>query len=68
MFGPAVEIKMNFCVSFLWITTHGQTSVGQPAKPYIYQLCVETGCSLVDLAKAMVDRQMVRVSQCVGNE
>ena len=27
-------------------STHGNTSVGQPAKTYIHQLCADTGCCL----------------------
>ena len=32
---------------------HGHNSVGRPAKTYIYQLWVDTGCSLADLSRAM---------------
>ena len=28
--------------------THGQTSMGLPAKNYIHQLCADTGCRLED--------------------
>ena len=35
--------------------THGHPSVGRPAKTYIHQLCVDTGCSLEDLPGAMDD-------------
>ena len=32
------------CDFFRWTTTHGYTSVGQPAKTYIYQLCRCSWC------------------------
>ena len=35
---------------------HRHTSVGQPAKTYIYQLWVDTGFRLEDLPKVMADR------------
>ena len=36
-------------------STHGCTSVGQPARTYLHQLCVDPGCSLENL-RAMDDR------------
>ena len=40
----------------LWILTYGRVSVGQPAKTYLYQACMDTGCSFEDLLEAMDDR------------
>ena len=40
----------------LWTTTHGHTSVAQPAKMYIQQLCVDTGCFLENIFRAIFDR------------
>ena len=37
------------CDVLLWTPTHGHANVGSPAKIYLYQLCVDTGCSLKDL-------------------
>ena len=39
-----------------WIPTHGYTSVGQAARTYLHQLCVDTGCSLEDLPRVMDGR------------
>ena len=39
----------------LWTTTHGRTSVSWPAKTYVHQFCVETGCILEDLPSAITD-------------
>ena len=33
----------------LWTPTHGHANVGQPAKTYLYQLCVDPGCSFKEL-------------------
>ena len=33
------------------------TSIGQPAKTYIHQLCADTECSLEDLLTAKTDRE-----------
>ena len=32
------------------------TTIGRPTTIYIHQLCIDTGCSLVDLPRAMTDR------------
>ena len=40
----------------LWGPTHGHINVGQPAKTYIHQLCVDTRYSLEDLPGTMNDR------------
>ena len=40
---------------FLLTLTHGHTSIGQPAKIYIHQLCADTGCYLDDLPGVMAD-------------
>ena len=39
-----------------WIPSNGRTSVGQPRRTYLQQLCADTGCSLEDLPGAMDDR------------
>ena len=43
--------------------TQRHMGVGQPAKIYIYQVCVDTGCSLEDYTRAMSDRDGWRESQ-----
>ena len=40
----------------LWKPSHGHARVGRPAKTYIDQPCVDTGCCTEDLAGAMNDR------------
>ena len=40
----------------LWTPLDRQPSVGQPARTYLQQLCVDTGHSLEDLPKVMDDR------------
>ena len=42
-----------FCC-FLWNLTRGHASVGQPARIYLCQLYVDTGCHLEDLLGVMV--------------
>ena len=39
-----------------WTPSHGRAKAGRPARTYILQLCVDTGCSLEDLPEAMNDR------------
>ena len=39
----------------LWTSTHVRTSVGQPTKTYIHELCANTGCHLEDLLSTKVD-------------
>ena len=41
--------------------THGYASVGQPARTYLHQLCVDTGCILEDLLGVKDDREKGRV-------
>ena len=41
----------------LWTPTHGRAKAGRPAQTYIQQLCEDTGCCLVDLPRAMNDRE-----------
>ena len=36
-----------------WTPTYGQARFGRPARNYLHQLCVDTGCSLKDLSRAM---------------
>ena len=40
-----------------WIPSHGRAKAGRPARTYIQQLCVDTGCSLEDLPEAMDGRE-----------
>ena len=40
--------------------TYGRAKAGRPARTYILQLCVDTGCSLEDLPEAMNDREKWR--------
>ena len=42
----------------LWIPSHGRTKAGLPARTYIQQLCADTGCSPLDLPKAMDDTEV----------
>ena len=37
----------------IWTPSHGRAKAGQPARTYIQQLCVDTGCSPEDLPEAM---------------
>ena len=37
--------------------SHGRAKVGKSARPYIQQLCANTGCSLENLLEAMDDRE-----------
>ena len=41
----------------LWILSHRRTKAVGPARTYIQQLCVDTGCSPEDLSEAMDDRK-----------
>ena len=41
----------------LWTPSHGWAKAGWPARTYIQQLCVDTGCSPEDLLKMMDDRE-----------
>ena len=41
----------------LWTPSHGQAKAGWPARTYIQQLCVDTGCSPEDLPEVMDDRE-----------
>ena len=45
----------------LWTPIYGHTSVGQPTKTYIHQLCTNTWCSLEDLPGAMDDLMMMMI-------
>ena len=36
--------------------SYGRTNVGQPAKVYIHQLCMDTGCLQEEFLRVMVDR------------
>ena len=37
----------------LWTPSHGQAKAGRPARTYIQQLCVDTGCSPEDLPEVI---------------
>ena len=39
-----------------WTPSYGRAKAGRPARTYIQQLCVDTGCSHEDLPEAMNDR------------
>ena len=41
----------------LWTLSHGRAKARWPARNYIQQLCVDTGCSPEDLPEAMNDRE-----------
>ena len=41
----------------LWTPSHGQAKAGRPARTYIQQLCVDTGCSPEDLPEVLNDRE-----------
>ena len=43
-----------------WTPTYGWTKAGRPARPYIQQLCEDTGYSPEDLLEAMHDREKWR--------
>ena len=38
-----------------WTPLHRYTSVDQPARTFLQQLCMDTGCSLEDLLEAIED-------------
>ena len=40
----------------LWTPSHGRAIVERPARTYLQQLCMDTGCSLEDLPEAMDNR------------
>ena len=40
----------------LWIPSHGRAKAGRPARTYIQQLCVDTGCSSEGPMEAIDDR------------
>ena len=44
----------------LWTPTYGLAKAGRPARTYIQQLCVDTGCSPEDLPEATNDREKWR--------
>ena len=41
----------------LWTPSQGWAKAGPPARTYIQQVCVDTGCSPEDLPEAMNDRE-----------
>ena len=43
-----------------WTPSHGRSKAGRPARTYIQQLCVDTGCIPEDLPEAMDDREVWR--------
>ena len=44
----------------LWTPSHGRAKARRPARTYIQQLCVDTGCSPENLPEAMNDRERWR--------
>ena len=44
----------------LWTPTYGRAKAGRPARPYIQQLCEDTGCSPEDRPEAINDREKWR--------
>ena len=40
----------------LWTPSHGRAKAERPARTYVQQLCVDTGCSPEDLPEAMNNR------------
>ena len=55
MLGTAGDVRVNASVIFSYGSpTHRHTSVGLTSKD-LYQLCVNTGCSLQDLLRPMED-------------
>ena len=42
----------------LWTPSHEWAKAGQPARTYIQQICVDTGCSPEDLPEVMNDRRV----------
>ena len=44
----------------LWTLTYGRAKAGRPARTYIQQLCVDTGCSPEELPEAMNDMEKWR--------
>ena len=47
------------------LTSHLATSVDQPAKTYVHQLCADTGYGVGDLLGAMTDRDRWCMCMCV---
>ena len=41
----------------LWTPSHGRAKIGLPARTYIQQFCVDTGCSPEDLPEGINDRE-----------
>ena len=62
MWDTVGEVRTNSCDILLWTPLHGQAKVGKPARTYINQLCVDTGCSLEDLPGEMDDRDYIIIS------
>ena len=42
----------------MWTPSQGRANAVRPARTYIQQLCVDTGCSPEDLPEAMDDREV----------
>ena len=47
--------KAKHISDFLWTPTYGHAHIDRPAKTYVHQLCMNTGCVLEDLPRTMVD-------------
>ena len=48
--------KDELISNLLWTPTRGHTSVHWPAKTCTHQLCMDIGCHLEDLPRAMTDK------------
>ena len=68
LWGLQIEKKWILSDILPWTPSHGQASVGWPAKTYLQQLWVDKGCNLEDLPDAMDDRdgkrERVRGNPC----
>ena len=43
--------------ALLWTPSHGRAKAGRPARTYIKQLCIDTGCNPEDLPETMDDSE-----------
>ena len=43
---------------------HECANIGRPARTYLHQLCVDTGCNLEDLPRIMAERENLRTLCC----
>ena len=52
----AREERVSLLAMYFCGAPHGQAKVEWPARPYLQQLCTDTGCSMEDLSREMDDR------------